>query len=172
MSVLLLFRAMSDLTRACREASEILAIQYCSRKHDESDAEVLGTWIEPSMVQEFPVARTSRDQSGARWTFPVGESAGVPYVWMMRWLDVADGTGCDDVRNFIVQALMENSMPNGAVSVSGQFAPVFAANTVAEALQDKMRCLRERFPDGLSLPLFQGPVTGRLLWFQGGGADG
>ncbi len=172
MSVLLLVRAMSDLPRACREASEILAIQYPSRKHDESDAEVLGTWIEPTMAHEFPVALICRDQAGARWTFPVRETAGVAYVWTMHWLDVPDDIGCDDVRHFIGQALIENSMPNGAVSVSGRFAPVFAANTAAEALQAKMRCLRERFPDGLAPPLLQDPATGRLLPFQGSGADG
>ena len=172
MSVLLLVRAMSDLMRARREASEILAIQYRFRKRDESDAAVLGTWIDPRMAQEFPVALTCRDQAGALWTFPVRESAGVPYVWTMLWLDVPDGTGCDAVRHFIVQALIENSTPNGVVSVSGRFAPVFAVNTAAEALQAKMRCLRERFPDGLAPPLFQDPVTGRLLPFQGGEADG
>ena len=172
MSVLLLVRAMSDLPRACREASGILEIQYRSRKHDESDAEVLGIWIEPRMAQEFPVALTCRDQAGARRTFPVRASAGIPYVWTMLWLDVPDGTGCDNVWHFIVQALIENSMSNGAVSASGRFVPVFAANTAAETLQAKMRCLRERFPDRLASPLFQDPVTGRLLPFQGSEADG
>ena len=172
MSVLLLVRAMSDLPRACREASGLLAIQYRFRRHDESDAEVLGAWIEPRMAQEFPVALICRDQAGARRRFPVRESAGVPFVWTMLWLDVPDGTGCDDVRHFIVQALIENSMPNGAVSASGRFAPVFTSNTAAEALQVKMRCLRERFPDRLAPPLFQDPVTGRLLPFQGSEADG
>ena len=172
MSVLLLVRAMSDLPRACREASGLLAIQYRSRKHDENDAEVLGTWIEPRMAQEFPVALICRDQAGARRTFPVRESAGVPDVWTMLWLDVPDGTGGDDARHFIVQALIEYSMPNAAVSAPGRFAPVFAANTAAEALQAKMRCLRERFPDRLAPPLLQDQVTGRLSPFPGSEADG
>lgn len=171
MSALLLVRAMGDLPRACREASVLLAIQYRSRKHDESDAEVLGTWIEARMAREFPVALIARDRAGARRTFPVRESVGVPDVWTMLWLDVPDGTGRDDARHFIAQALIENPMPNAA-RASGRFAPVFTANTAAEVLQDEMRCLRERFPDRLAPPLFQDPVTGRLLPFQGRGADG
>lgn len=169
MSSLLWVRAMDDVSRACREAGELLAIQYRRRERNTSGPAVLGAWIEARPAQELPAALSCRDRTGARRTFPVRESAGVPDVWTILWLDVPDGAGPEEARHFIVQALIESSMPDGA---SGRFAPVFAANTAAEAVQAGMQRLGERLPGRLAAPLFQDPATGRLSPFQGGEADG
>jgi hypothetical protein len=172
MSVLLLVRAMDDLPRACREAGELLAIQYRRRRHDEGGAVVLGLWIEARSTKEVPVALSCRDRSGARRTFPVHESAGVPGVWTMLWFDVPGDACPNETRHFIAQALIESAGPDGANRASGRFVPVFAANAAAEALQAEMRHLRERFPGRLAPPLFQDPATGRLSSFPVGEADG
>jgi hypothetical protein len=168
---LLLVRVMDDLPRACREAGELLAIQYRRRRHDEGGAVVLGVGIEARSTREVPLALSCRDRAGARRSFPVRESAGVPGVWTMLWFDVPDGTGPGEARHFIAQALIEGTGPDGADCASGRFAPVFAANTAAEALKAEMRRLRERFPARLAPPLFQDPVTGRLSPSPAGEAD-
>lgn len=169
MSVLLLVRAMDDLPRACREAGELLAFHCRRRACNASGPVVLGIWIDARPAREVPAALSCRDRTGARRTFSVRESAGVPGVWTILWLDVPDDTGSDEARHYIVQALIESSRPDGA---SGRFAPVFAADTAAEAVQAGMQRLRERFPGRLATPLFQDPAAGWLSPFQGGEADG
>lgn len=159
MSSLLLVGAMGDLPRACREAGELLAIQYRRREHNPSDPAVLGIWIEARPTQALSVSLSFRDRSGACRVFPVRESAGMPGVWKMLWLEVPDGTGPDEARHFIVQMLIESSMPG---DTSGRFAPVFAANAAAEAVRAELRRLQERFPGRLVPPVLQDPDTGRL----------
>jgi hypothetical protein len=171
MSALLLVRAMQDLRRACREASGLLAIQHRSRRRGASDVALLGIWIEARMAQEFPVALTGRDPTGAGRRFAVRESAGVPNVWTLLWLDVPDGTDRDDARHVILQALLEDPAYNGVAGDSGWFVPVFAANTAAETVQAEMQCLRERFPVRLGLFVFQDPATQRLSPCLGSEAD-
>lgn len=160
MSSLLLVRAMDDLPRACREAGEIFAFHYRRRERNASGPAVLGIWIEARLAREVPAALSCRGWAAGRRTFPIRESAGVPGIWTICWLDAPGDANLAAVRGLIVSALTEGSGQDGA---PGRFAPVFAANAAAEAVRAELRRLRERFPGRLVSPVLQDPATGRLL---------
>lgn len=161
MSYLLFVRAASDLERACREVSDYFAFQR--RQAGPGPQTLHGIWIEPNTLSFLPVRLVSPPWRPNGEAMPLGESFGVSGIWELARVQVPPAVlPARDFPDAIIESL--RGLASGQV---GLFAPVFASDLVAEAVNGELIRLRQRYPGALAPPLLQDPDNGVLEYAAG-----
>ncbi|MDA8390400.1 MAG: hypothetical protein M0Z76_06685 [Gammaproteobacteria bacterium] len=158
MSALLVVYGMDALSRACREASDLLALSQRKGAHCETESSLIGIVIGPDGAD--PVAARSN-------TCAVLESAGIQDVWTLLWLGFPAGMSAAQRRRRIVCGLDETGAEGDECGVPVRFAPVFAAGADAKAVQAEIAYLSRGCTRLLMPAVFQDPLTQRLMVFNG-----
>ncbi len=89
MSMLALVRSSVDLTRACRELSELFVLLRRHHQPPTSAETLLGIWIEPRWVEDIPCLLTKHTALSGIWVLSQLETLGneitarchIPICW-------------------------------------------------------------------------------------------
>ena len=135
--------------RAVRDVEAFLAFQRArpSPTHDEHRRDVIGIWVDSTMVDAVPSVLDVASAS-CHGQFHVRESIGMNGLWSLWWLDVelADAaTAVDTVRESLIATLAAIRPPRDDGRVP-RFAPVFGIDQHPLAIHVEMNRLRELFP--------------------------
>jgi len=163
-----LVRSQEDVSRTCRDLSDLFE-QQMRRDRRASPAEcLLGIWVDPHLVESPPsVLCVDGRSSSAEASVPIRCTAGLSGVWTLCWLEVAGRTdGVTMSRGDLLAGLTAH----GGEASRGRFAPVFPSDTAPSEVEFQMRELESRYPRRLMAPLIQDLVSGRVTC-QEPGAD-
>lgn len=161
---LLLVRSSNDVSRACREAGEFLAIRRARlpTEHAEQGRRLVGIWIDPVMVDAPPEKICGPGLAFRACQFQIRESVGVSGIWCLGWVDADHARKSSDLgttRETLVSALIADRPPHQQPRAL-QFIPVFDADDNCNFSLLQTERLQELFPGLIGQPMTWNTATG------------
>ena len=158
--VVALVRSRQDLPRACRDLSDLFALQVRRQGPASPPEDLLGIWVDQQAVEEPPCVLSVRDQSAVVRPAHIRRTAGLSGAWTLCWLETESETGslalsrCD-----LLAGLIRHRKGS-----RGRFAPVFPSDMAPSEMEAHMRDLLDRYPQRLLAPLIQDSASGCVTW--------
>ena len=113
---------------------------------------LLGLWIEPNPDLECRDVVVCNSSTGR--FVRTSQSLGMSGIWTPFFYDTA----------YLARVDVLDALVASAVAVDASFVPVFAQDTPSAVMRSEMEVLQAKHANQLSLPLFQYPKTGRILF--------
>lgn len=166
----LVIASADHVDRAVRDVEAFLAFQRArpSPTHDEHRRDVIGIWVDSTMVDAVPAVFDVRSATRHR-RFRVRESVGVNGLWSLWWLDVelaGVSTAFQTVRESLI-ATLAAVQPSRDGDRVPRFVPVFGVEQHSSAIQIEVDRLRELFQSRIGEPVTWDSRTGALLRVSG-----
>lgn len=163
--VVALVRSREDLLHACRDLSDLFALQMRRQGLASPPEDLLGIWVDEQAMEQPPCILSLPDQSAVGSPIHIRRTAGLSGVWTLCWLETENDSG-----NL---ALSRPDLLAGLIgycegSPRGRLAPVFPSHMVPSEMESQMRDLLHRHPHRLLGPLIQDSASGHVTWQKAG----
>ncbi|RYV49438.1 threonylcarbamoyl-AMP synthase [Pengzhenrongella frigida] len=160
-----LVRSREDLPRACRDLSDLFALQMHQQCRTSPPEDLLGIWVDEQAVVQTPSFLPAHDQSSADRPIDIRYTAGLSGIWTLCWLEMES-----DSRNRAVTRLdlLAGLVRHSEGPLHGRFLPVFPSDTPPSEMESQMRSLQDRYPRRLIGSLIQDSASGRVTWQEVG----
>lgn len=165
MSAFALLRGADDLVEYGSSLSEFYVYRqrlYASARRSAGRTQwepLLGIWICPQLVLTPPSYLNLHPRENGKKGAKVGDSTSLSTIWTLCWTDSKSPTV---TRTQLVHALSAEAA--ALPRPSGQFIPVFDANTPPADVRLESRRLEQEFPGVVTKPVFQERFTGTFMY--------